>query len=286
MIIAKLDPLLRAQIKSSRPIPGVRAGSAVVWSDERLLVVQDDASSAAWVDPGTFAVELLRIEGDGGHRTKAEKLDFEAAFVAFGGTIYILGSGSTKARRRVARVEPFAGAHSTVLVVDCTPLFEALEAALGGMPNIEGAVLEGSSVRLFHRGCAGDPSATMLVPLRALEGHEAPVSELQRYDLGSAAGVPLTFTDAAPCGSRTMYLAVAEETPNAVDDGPIAGAAVGLLDGERASYTLLLEPDGTPTKKKVEGVAFDPRTKMGYLVTDPDDPKQPAELCAFSFEGF
>ena len=286
MITAKLDPLLRARIQSSRPIPGVRAGSAVVWSEERLLVVQDDASSAAWVDPGTFAVELHRLEGDGGPRSKADKLDLEAAFTAFGGTIYIVGSGSTKARRRVARVEPFDGAHSTVLVMDCAPLFEALEAALGGVPNIEGAVLEGASVRLFHRGCGSDLSATMLVPLRALEGHEARVSELQRYDLGSAAGVPLTFTDAAPCGSRAMYLAVAEDTPNAIDDGPITGAAVGLLDGERASYTLLLEPDGTPTTKKVEGVAFDPRTRMGYLVTDPDDPDHPAELCAFSFEGF
>ena len=128
--------------------------------------------------------------------------------------------------------------------------------------------------------------ARVLVPLRALEAQEAEVSELQRYDLGTARGVPLTFTDAAPCGSRTMYLAVAEDTPNAVDDGPIAGASVGLLDGESASYTLLLEPDGTPTTKKVEGVAFDPRTRTGYLVTDPDDPERAAELCAFSFEGF
>lgn len=286
MITAKLDPQLRARITSTRPIPGVRAGSAVVWSEERLLVVQDDAASAAWVDPVTFAVELLRLEGDGGPRSKAEKLDLEAAFVAFGGTIYIVGSGSTPARRRIARVEPFAGSHSTVLVMECTPLYEALEQALGGMPNIEGAVLEGAKVRLFHRGCGADLSATLLVPLRALEAQEAEVSELQRYDLGTARGVPLTFTDAAPCGSRTMYLAVAEDTPNAVDDGPIAGASVGLLDGESASYTLLLEPDGTPTTKKVEGVAFDPRTRTGYLVTDPDDPERAAELCAFSFEGF
>lgn len=286
MINATLDPKLSARILSVHPIPGVRAGSAVVWSDERLLVVQDDVSSAAWVDPGTIAVELLRLEGDGGPRSKAEKLDFEAAFVAFGGTIYIVGSGSTAARRRVARVEPFDGSHSTVLVFDCEPLFDALEQALGETPNVEGAVVEKGQVRLFHRGSGGRPSATALVPLGALEGGEASVTELRRYDLGAVSGIALTFTDAAPCNAQAMYLAVAEDTPNAVDDGPITGAAVGLIDGDTARYALLLEPDGTPTTKKVEGVAFDARTKRGYLVTDSDDPESSAELCAFCFEGF
>src|SRR5262245_24701230 len=114
MIIAAPDPRLRARILDVYPLPGVRAGSAVVWVDERLLVVQDDATSAAWVDPATGAVTLLVLEGDGGPLKKAEKPDYESAFVGFGGTIYIIGSGSAPRRRRVARVDPWGAAGSAV----------------------------------------------------------------------------------------------------------------------------------------------------------------------------
>src|SRR4051812_45026479 len=100
MIVATHDPALRARILDYRLLPGVRAGSAVVWVDDRLLVVQDDATSAAWVDPVTGAVLHLVLEGDGGPLKKAEKPDYEAAFIGFGGTIYIVGSGSAPRRRR------------------------------------------------------------------------------------------------------------------------------------------------------------------------------------------
>src|SRR5512140_1587835 len=123
MILATRDPGLRARILDVTPLAGVRAGSAVVWADERLLVVQDDATSAAWVDPATGAVSLLVLEGDGGPLVKAERPDYEAAFVGFGGTIYIVGSGSAPRRRRVARFDPFGAAEGAIGHFDCGALF-------------------------------------------------------------------------------------------------------------------------------------------------------------------
>lgn len=88
---AILDPSLRARLTSVAPLPGVRAGSALVWWAGRLLVVQDDALAFAWVDPRTLAVEHVVLEGHGAALAKADKPDFESAFAAPDGTITLLG---------------------------------------------------------------------------------------------------------------------------------------------------------------------------------------------------
>jgi hypothetical protein len=284
MLHAERDPALRARIVSIDPLPGVRAGSALVFTGGRLLVVQDDALAVAWVDPRTGAVEHRALEGDGGALVKARKPDFESAFLAADGSITLLGSGSAKGRYRAASLDIAGG--GGVRFHDCAPLFEAIRARLGGEPNLEGAVRLGETLHLFHRGAGGEPSAIIEVAAAAIGAATVELIALTLCDLGTAAGVPLTFTDAYFCGESMVYLAVAEDTPNAVDDGPIVGAAIGLLAGGRARFTLLEEPDGTPSLRKVEGIAVDPETRTTFLVTDPDDPDRPAELCRVELRGF
>ena len=284
MLQAERDPALRARIVSIDPLPGVRAGSALVFSGGRLLVVQDDALAVAWVDPRTGAVEHRVLEGEGGALAKAKKPDFESAFLAADGTITLLGSGSAKGRYRAASLDIAGG--GGVRFLDCAPLFEAIRARLGGEPNLEGAVRLGETLHLFHRGAGGEPSAIIEVAAAAIGAPTVTLIALTLCDLGTAAGVPLTFTDAIACGESMVYLAVAEDTPNAVDDGPIVGAAIGILAGGKARFALLEEPDGTPSTRKVEGVAVDPETRTTFLVTDPDDPDRPAELCRVELQGF
>lgn len=261
----------------------MRAGSALVWSSGRLLVVQDDALAVGWVDPRSGAVELVALEGDGGPLGKAIKPDFEAAFAGPDGSITLLGSGSTASRCCVARIEVATG---RVGFTDCTRLFEALAVRLGTRPNIEGAVLEGDRLQLFHRGAGGAASAIAEVRADALDGGDVASVSFDWVELGTASGVSLAFTDAAPTAGGVLYLAVAEDTPNAVDDGPIAGAAVGVIRGGRARYAILEEADGKPTRRKVEGLALDPSTGEAFLVTDPDDPTRPAELCRVALSGY
>jgi hypothetical protein len=287
MLRAERDPALRARIQSITPLPGVRAGSALVHVGGRLLVVQDDALAVAWLDPRTGAIEHRALEGDGGALPKIRKPDFESAFVAANGSVTLLGSGSTAARYRAASLEVAAGGGGGVRFLDCTPLFEALHERLGGPPNLEGAVCLGDALHLFHRGAGGEPSAIIEVAASAIGDDRVAVLAFTLCDLGTTAtGVALTFTDAIACGDAMVYLAVAEDTPNAVDDGPIVGAAIGILAGGRARFTLLEEPDGTPSVRKVEGIAVDPETRTTFLVTDPDDPARPAELCRVDLVGF
>ena len=284
MLHAEPDPALKARILSIDPLPGVRAGSALVLTGGRLLVVQDDALAVAWVDPRTGAIEHRALEGDGGALAKAKKPDFESAFVAADGSITLLGSGSTKARYRAASLDIAGG--GGVRFHDCTPLFDAVTAGLGGAPNLEGAVRLGDTLHLFHRGAGGEPSAIIEVAAAAIGAERVTLLALTLWDLGTAAGVPLTFTDAIACGESMVYLAVAEDTPNAVDDGPIVGVSIGVLRGGQARFALLEEVDGTPSLRKVEGIAVDPETRTTFLVTDPDDPERPAELCRVELVGF
>jgi len=282
MITARRDPRLEARIVASWPLEGVRAGSALVWRGGRLLVIQDDVPAVALVDPATRRVERLVLEGSGAALAKATKPDFEAAVLSDDGTVHLLGSGSTPARRRIARID----AHGAVRLFEAAALYDALAAEIDGTPNLEGAAIVGGVLRLLHRGCGRDPSASVDVAIGCLEGGSPTRTAARRYDLGRIGDVALGFTDAAPWRAFAMlYLAVAEDTPNAIEDGAIVGGAVGVLAGVEARFAPLLEPDRTPSARKAEGIAMDPEGVTGWLVTDPDDPLRPAELCRLELAG-
>lgn len=275
MMVASPGSGLSARILSVFPLRDVRAGSALIWHEGRLLVVQDDAASAVWVDPSSGQTERLVLEGTGEPLEKSRKPDFEVAFVGPGRTVTILGSGSSPRRRRAAVVD--LDTHA-VRIVDHARLFEALEQALGVVPNLEGGVIWRGHLRVLHRGAGGDKSAVVDVSLAVLDGAEPQILGLTFVDLGRVHDVPLHFTDAAVWGESIVYLAVAEDTPNAIDDGPVVGAAVGFLEGNRVIWTPLCELSGEISTRKVEGIAIVPSTGMVYCVTDPDDPDKPAEL--------
>jgi hypothetical protein len=269
----------------------VRAASAIAPFGDGWLIVQDDATHAAWQRPG--GVRPVRVvDAVDGHETfssaagtKHLKPDFEAACpVTVDGRdgVLLLGSGSTAARMRASLVT-LGPDGPAFRVADLTAVFLRVAAVLGVPPdrlNLEGACRTGDRLRWFQRGnsAAGVPSASADVDLAALvaavRGDGQPdvaVARPRRYDLGTVAGVALSVTDAValPDG-RVVVSAAAEDTPNAVDDGPVVGAALAVLDGDRvASVAALPDPD------KVEGLAL--RGPASFLaVVDADDPEAPS----------
>ena len=272
----------------------VRAASAIARFGDGWLVAQDDATHAAWVRPaGIRRVRVLEpVDGhdtfSSAAGTKHLKPDFEAAVDVPSGVL-LLGSGSTAARMRAALVTPTApGA-----VADLTPVYRRVAQALGLRPeqlNLEGACRLGDQLRWFQRGnaAAGVPSAGVDVDLPALlatvagqssadraSADRVVVGGVRRYDLGTIGGVALAITDAValPDG-RVLVSAAAEDTPNAVDDGPVVGAALALLDDERVLAVAAL-PNGADGPYKVEGLAVR-SANAGRIsliaVVDADDP--------------
>ncbi|MFN3430332.1 MAG: DUF6910 family protein, partial [Candidatus Sericytochromatia bacterium] len=167
-------------------------------------------------------------------------------------------------------------------------LYDAVASAIGVTPNLEGAVIQGDRLRLFHRGSGRGfgLNRTVKVAYALDSGATGPVLSVDRHDLGTAGEVPYSFTDAVALDAeRVLYLAVAEDTPNAIDDGPIVGASLGVLGTTGGRWAPILEADGQPSVRKFEGVALAPDGRSGYLITDADNPDLPAELVKVTIEG-
>ncbi|HEX6371249.1 MAG TPA: hypothetical protein VF006_20190 [Longimicrobium sp.] len=293
----------------------VRAGSGLAWIGGALAVMQDDASFVALADPATGRCRAVTLAaGEGGLRqfddergNKRFKLDLEACAAVpdgRGGEMLIgFGSGSSARRERVLLAERLGDGDARVELRDASGFYARLRAAAefaGSELNVEGAAWRGGRLVLLNRG--NGAAADDREPVDALcevdwpavrahladpATHPAPSPEsIVAYDLGTIDGSPLGFTDAAAFGGVLIYTATAEASPNAVDDGPVTGSAVGIIDAEGAArFTVFEDADGRRFDGKVEGVARGPRPGTLYVVVDRDDPHCPSELCEVEVAG-
>jgi hypothetical protein len=286
------DGALAARLVATHALRGVSAGSALLRIGNRLLAVQDDAFCVAWIDDSTLEVHRVVLAGEGRPLPKLAKPDFESAVVTADGAVHLLGSGSTVNRCTVARFDPMTARAS---LREYSALYRCVRDALrlDGPANVEGAIVvaRGARLRLFHRGSRGAPSATVDVPLAVLHGAPPHALAVQRFDLGALDGVPLAFTEAAVGGERrAVFVATAEDAPDAIADGPVSGSVIGVIEGKEGSvsarWTKLVGTDGTAYRRKVEGLALDGDLGGAWLLTDEDDPAEPAQLLRAELRGF
>jgi hypothetical protein len=278
----------------------VTAASAIAPLGEGWLVAQDDSTSAAWLQDASVTPLRLLPPVEGHDRfseaagTKRLKPDLEVACPAeVDGepAVLLLGSGSTARRTRGVLVR-LDGGQPVAHAGELTPLYGLVARRLelaDGQLNLEGASRHGGTVRWFNRGnlAAGVRPGSVDLPLAALVGAvlgrtdagSVPVEQPRVYDLGEVAGVGLAVTDAValPDG-RQLLSAAAEDTPNAVDDGPVVAAALALVDGGHVlDVAAVPEVDGRVPK--VEGLALrGVRDGAVHLlaVVDDDDPTRPS----------
>jgi hypothetical protein len=285
--------------------PGhVRAASGIAMVGGRLAVIQDDCAFIGYVSDDVTAVPLPR--GPNGRRrfeeaigNKGDKLDLEACVVVpgdqtgegqLGDELWAFGSGSTPMREKILVVG------FTTRLHDASPLYRKLREELSApsshesfrvaqTTNIEGAALLGKELWLFHRGNTGphDPGPIIFRLSRAAvqrwmasEGVVPEIDSVQTYDLGAVDGHRIGFTDAVAVGARVFFLAAAEASDNAIDDGKVLASRIGVIDNGEVRMAPL-EIDGKPVK--AEGLAFDPvDPKRAWIAIDPDDVATPSKL--------
>lgn len=322
IIVARIDPTLSIRVIGSRQLrysdappadqieppaadwvaagddrpPHVRAASGLAFSHGRLAVIQDDTAFIATV-AGNEVAAILLPRGVGGRRrfevalgNKADKLDLESC-IAIGDDLYAFGSGSSPLRERIAHI-----GYATQLL-DASPLYRMMRDELNGPVNIEGVAAVGRELWMFHRGNSGGTdrgpaivrfARTGLMAWIAGDGPVPEPTDSKRYDLGSVGGVRYGFTDAVGVGDRAFYIAAAEDSPNAIDDGAVLGSQLGVIemgpDGERVARAAPLEVDGAPLK--AEGLAFDPKDPARvWVATDPDNVDEPSRLYELELVG-
>ncbi|MBL0214979.1 MAG: hypothetical protein IPQ07_13970 [Myxococcales bacterium] len=303
---AQIDPGLAVRVISSRALrydrpaeatddrpDHVRAASGLAMHNGRLVVIQDDASFFAVVaSDGVSAIKLPRgLDGrrrfEVGIGNKLDKLDLESC-VAIDDELWAFGSGSLPIRDKICRVQ-----HGVPRVLDAAPFYGRLREALGSGINLEGIARLRDQLWLFHRGNTGSTDlgpAILKVSLDAmrswLDGRAAlpSVEGIEGYDLGAIEGERLGFTDAVADEDRIFYLATAEASANAVDDGRVLGSQLGVITPEGVRAAPLVGVDGRPVK--AEGLALDPvHFGYGWVALDPDDPAVPASLLEIELLG-
>ncbi len=275
---------MRVRIAQSTDVGGVRAGSALLAVEGSLLVIGDDAFRLTRIGPDG-AVSHTALAGSGAPLPKPLKPDFEAAARAPDGSIWVFGSGSTSARWQLVHLS--GTDHRHVRAYDGAPLYSALEALLGTAPNIEGAVFRAGRLLLLHRSTGHSDDLLIDLAAHGLDsGHEVHPTVRARISPPDLAGIPAHATDlASTADGRLVVLAAAEDTLDPVLDGPVAGTALGVLEGEDVRWSPILEADGSPCVRKAEGLVLDIDLRGGWAVTDRDDPEQPAELLRLEITG-
>ena len=287
---------LSAAAAVGRPLH-LSAASGLACLKSFIYVVADDelhlgVFGAADRDPG----HLIRLfEGalpDSKKERKKQKPDFEALTLlpAFGdyphGALLALGSASKRKRRMGALLglDAKGAVRGSPHVVDLSLILAPLDDAFPKL-NIEGAVVSGDELRLFQRGNKRNAANAIIrfrlsVFLDALSSQRRGAikpSAINPFDLGQIDGIPFCFTDAAALPDGDMvFTAIAEDTDDAYNDGPCAGAAIGIADnnGHLRCLHRLDQP------YKVEGVdaRVDGDVIKLLLVTDADDADIPAGL--------
>ena len=301
----------------------VRAASGLVWVDDRLAVIQDDAGFVALVDPATGLAEPLMLPAgadgarqfDDGRGNKHAKGDLEALVrlpTAEGVLLAAFGSGSMAPRELIVLLslpnDVARSVHRARVTVPAAHGFygelRATPGFAGSDMNIEGAVYSAGAVRLFGRG--NGAAVGSLRPLNAtcdvdwaqlrmhLDGPSTavPPSPLRvtQYDLGAVDGIGLGFTDATLTRDGiVLYAAAAEASPDARRDGDVRGSALGVIRGEppeSSRWATVRDEDGRVFRGKIEGIAVDDADDRRVLaVVDCDDYAEPSQLLEIALSG-
>ncbi len=316
--ITRRTPLMYrdgADPNSDRPAH-VRAGSALAWVGDRLIVVQDDANFIALVDPrrdvdADVVVLPAGHEGkrqfDSGRGNKKHKLDLESCITIDEGgdqTLIAFGSGSKSARERIVVVTRLATDSPAVSAINATEFYASLRDTAhfaGARLNIEGAVvIDGRELRLFNRGNGArrdgrEPvnASCTLDWLAFREYLQGPLvlpplpRAVQQYELGAIDDIPLGFTDAIAWAGGVLFSAAAEASKDAIDDGRVAGSVIGVIPVLGAGgWARIVNGDGSPFIGKIEGIAAGPDPREIHAVADEDEPSKASEICIIALEGF
>lgn len=268
------------------------------------MIVQDDISALAMVEPAPphTTRALLLPRGHANRRTfgssignKPHKLDLEASIVLPDGRYVAFGSGSSELRPRevIVVVEPSL----SYRMIDAKALYARWrenQAFAGKDLNLEGALVVDDEIWFFQRGNSVQSdnaigSMRLQDFVRYLDDGALPAFlHVEAFPLGEVRGVPWRTTDAAQTPEGEIFgLAAAEDTDNPYDDGDILGSILVRLEGRKLPglryHTLpIVDLDGKPTQRKIEGIDYqrggtDAPLRF-WAVTDEDDEEAVSEL--------
>ena len=275
------------------------AASGLVHLKNRYYVIADDDLSIGSLSedgqqsrldqimPGTLPTDLKK--------RKKQKPDFEALFwlndQRLGGEgLVVLPSGS-KPNRFIAVFVPLTAEATLnlkgIVRFDMSPYYNSILKQEKEL-NIEGVFMEQELLVLFHRGNSDNDQnrffefkKSELVDLILGENKKLlfSIEKTEIVDVGAIDGIKLTLTDIALFEGRRYFLAAAENTSNAIDDGEIKGTVLGeLIAGSQVRTIATFE------NQKFEGLSLQRRDNkiiIFSMVSDNDKASETSSLSIF-----
>lgn len=112
-----------------------------------------------------------------------------------------------------------------------------------------------------------------------------PLRNIVQYDMGRVGGVSLGFTDAAAVADYVYFSAAAEDSENALVDGPVLGSVVGVLRPDGTCGWIDVLEGGGGFGAKIEGLVVCDGAETAYAIVDCDSPDAASELVELQLSG-
>jgi hypothetical protein len=157
--------------------------------------------------------------------------------------------------------------------------------------NLEAAAVTADEILLFQRGNISNLNIASHFPLDSFMRYlddpaiPAPLPRVVAYALPELRSRRAGFSAAATWRDSIVIAASVEDTENEIDDGPILGSYVGLLESDRLVWISLVEHNDAIAPVKIEGIAVtSAEPPVLYLAALTDDDEGNTELLAIELQ--
>ena len=251
-------------------IIGIGSASGLLLRNQTLYIISDNASYLYEYQLNEKTLSKIKLfENDVLENIpKKQKADVEA-ITHYGDDLYLLCSGSTENRNKMFHYNTIS---KSVKTIDLTDLYLSMQSFANIQPedfNIEGLIFTGETWYFFQRGNNGTgKNGIFTVAGKSLENEFSIL--YNSYKLPKIKGIQSTFTDAILVDNSLYFLATAEDTSSAYDDGEIFGSIIGRIN----ENTMKIEfSKKISTSHKFEGLTLSNASKnqMEFLLCEDND---------------
>lgn len=289
-----MDNNMRITINKTIALDSLPSGSGLEVTGDSMYIISDNAPAYYKMDLHTKKYEQFPIKGftsDGYVIPKKTKHDLEGSVIGkINGEEYLMafGSGSSPRREMLLMIDIHHKKEDKKIPLN--RLYHALRTKYDLSKealNIEGAAVCGKKLYLFLR------KKNMIISMRwadfeqyLLQPENGPIPQTgsQYLMLPKHSGVTAGFSGATEVTYKgkeaIMFSASLEHTPNAIDDGPVFGSYIGVMqpgkDGqmEIEALDIIRNKEGAILKEKIESLAVINYDTMSYrtlIISDNDD---------------
>lgn len=235
-------------------IIGIGSASGLLYKDDTLQIISDNAgylyeyniTSQELSKTPLYESDLME------NIPKSQKLDFES-ITRHADTLYLFGSGSTAHRKIMIKID--ANSKHVFATHDMTDFYAILQ-SFGNISdadlNIEGAIYTGEVWYFVQRGNMGTGTNGIFTVTGDITGFDYSIIYNQ-YKLPKIDGIETSFTDATLIDDTIYFVATAEKTASAYDDGEIVGTIVGQINTDKMKVRKTHVISKT---HKFEGISF------------------------------